>query len=495
VLPAQAPLPRRLRRAEDIARRTPDHVVWEITLACNLKCAHCGSRAGRPRQEELSTEECLDVVRQLAELGTRDVNLIGGEAYLRRDWLTIVKAIADAGMHCSIQTGGRGLTLDKIKAAKAAGVGTLGVSIDGPREVHDRLRGFKGSFDQAIGVLRNVAAVGIVPGVNTQINALSKPHLREIFEIIAANGAKSWQVQLTAAMGNAVDNSEMLIQPYEIPDVVDTLAELFERGRDLGLRLLPGNSIGYFGPYEHRWRTLTDEPTHWTGCTAGETNLGLEADGKIKGCPSLPAGPYGAGLTREMTLREAVEALGPKTIRRDGNRGSGFCGSCYYWNVCNGGCTWIAHGISNARGNNPNCYYRARELAKQGLHERIVKVAEAPGQPFDFGRFEIVVEDAAGQRVASERARDSKKRRRGRKLVTCVGCSEYVFASERICPHCEAPQPRRRRTETSAEPHVLSLMSEIDRHSREIMDIVYGADHEQHSAQPPSADRTADRTL
>src|SRR4051812_34320212 len=154
--------PVRVRSDDDRSLRHPVHVVWEITLACNLKCAHCGSRAGRPRQQELSTDECLDVVRQLAELGTRDLNLIGGEAYLRRDWLTIVKAIADAGMHCSIQTGGRGLTLDKIKAAAAAGVGTLGISIDGPREIHDRLRGFKGSFDQALGVLRNVAAVGIV---------------------------------------------------------------------------------------------------------------------------------------------------------------------------------------------------------------------------------------------------------------------------------------------------------------------------------------------
>jgi radical SAM protein with 4Fe4S-binding SPASM domain len=477
VLPVEGPLPRRLRRAEDIARRTPVHVVWEITLACNLKCAHCGSRAGRPRQDELSTEECLDVVRQLAELGTRDINLIGGEAYLRRDWLTIVKAIADAGMHCSIQTGGRGLTLEKIKAAAAAGVGTLGISIDGPREVHDRLRGFAGSFDQAIGVLRNVAAVGIVPGVNTQINALSKPHLREIFDIIAANGAKAWQVQLTAAMGNAVDNSDFLIQPYEIREVVDTLAELFERGREIGLRLLPGNSIGYFGPYEHRWRTLTDEATHWTGCTAGETNLGLEADGKIKGCPSLPADPYGAGLTRDMSLRDAIEALGPKTIRRDGNRGSSFCGSCYYWNVCNGGCTWIAHGITNQRGNNPNCYYRARELAKLGLRERIVKVAEAPGQPFDFGRFEIVVEDTAGQRVPERLARDRKKRPRGRKLVLCMNCSEYLFASERFCPHCNAAQPRRRRRAVSAEPRVQLLMDQIDHHSRQIMEMVYGADH------------------
>jgi radical SAM protein with 4Fe4S-binding SPASM domain len=480
---AQTPLPRRLRRAEDVARRTPVHVVWEITLACNLKCAHCGSRAGRPRQQELSTDECLDVVRQLAELGTRDLNLIGGEAYLRRDWLTIVKAIADAGMHCSIQTGGRGLTLDKIKAAAAAGVGTLGISIDGPREIHDRLRGFKGSFDQALGVLRNVAAVGIVPGVNTQINALSKPHLREIFEIIAANGAKAWQVQLTAAMGNAVDNSDLLIQPYEIPEVVDTLYDLFERGRDIGLRLLPGNSIGYFGPYEHRWRTLTDEPTHWTGCTAGETNLGLEADGKIKGCPSLAADPYGAGLTREISLKDAIAALAPKTIRRDGNRGSGFCGSCYYWNVCSGGCTWIAHGIANQRGNNPNCHYRARQLAKVGLRERIVKIAEAPGQPFDFGRFEIVVEDTAGQRVPETLARDQKKRPRGRKLVLCMNCQEYVFASERTCPHCAAPQPRRRRVAEPAEPRVQMLMEQIDRHSEEIMEIVYGTG----SAQPADA--------
>ena len=128
-----------------------------------------------------------------------------------------------------------------------------------------------------------------------------------------------------------------------------------------------------------------------------------------------------------------------------------------------------------SRGNNPNCHYRARELAKHGLRERIVKVAEAPGQPFDFGRFEIVVEDAAGQRVASERARDSKKRPRGRKLVTCVSCSEYVFASERVCPHCAAPQPRRRRPEISAEPRI-QFIEEIDRHSREIMDLVYGGE-------------------
>jgi MoaA/NifB/PqqE/SkfB family radical SAM enzyme len=50
----------------DYLGSVPVHVVWEITLACNLKCQHCGSRAGRPRPGELTTAECLDVVEQLA---------------------------------------------------------------------------------------------------------------------------------------------------------------------------------------------------------------------------------------------------------------------------------------------------------------------------------------------------------------------------------------------------------------------------------------------
>ena len=71
---------------------SPDHAVWEVTLACDLACRHCGSRAGKARPDELSTEECLDLVRQMAARCTR-VSLIGGEAYLRDDWLEIVREI------------------------------------------------------------------------------------------------------------------------------------------------------------------------------------------------------------------------------------------------------------------------------------------------------------------------------------------------------------------------------------------------------------------
>ena len=54
--------PARQRTANDYRQHVPVHVVWEITLACNLKCKHCGSRAGKIRPDEVSTEDCLEVV-------------------------------------------------------------------------------------------------------------------------------------------------------------------------------------------------------------------------------------------------------------------------------------------------------------------------------------------------------------------------------------------------------------------------------------------------
>jgi hypothetical protein len=136
----------------------------------------------------------------------------------------------------------------------------------------------------------------------------------------------------------------------------------------------------------------------------------------------------------------------------------------------------VTHGLAGKRGDNPFCYYRARELAKKGLRERIVKVAEAPGEPFDFGRFDIVVEDEKGQRVAGELARDDKKRPRGRKLELCTGCREFIFASERVCPHCGAAhRPERKSAKPSSEPAVQSLVDEIDAHARHIQELVYGS--------------------
>jgi MoaA/NifB/PqqE/SkfB family radical SAM enzyme len=176
------------------------HVVWEITLACDLKCLHCGSRAGLRRPHELSTAECLDVVEHLARLGTREVSLIGGEAYLRSDWTRIVRAIRSHGMYCAIQTGGRNLTPKRMAAAVAAGLQGIGVSIDGMEALHDRLRGVRGSFARALGTLRRAKAAGLKTSVNTQIGSQTMADLPALMDTIIAAGATHWQIQITVAM-------------------------------------------------------------------------------------------------------------------------------------------------------------------------------------------------------------------------------------------------------------------------------------------------------
>ncbi|HET8781816.1 MAG TPA: GDL motif peptide-associated radical SAM/SPASM maturase [Pyrinomonadaceae bacterium] len=446
--------PTRYLSSEDRSAFVPVHAVWEITLACDLKCQHCGSRAGKRRSEELNTEECLDLVRQLAAMGTREVTLIGGEAYLRRDWLQIIREIRDQGMDCTMQSGGLHLTEERIKAAVDAGLQALGISVDGLRELHDKLRGVKGSFEAAFNTLRLVRKCGITSSVNTQITALVIPQLRELMNRFIDAGAKNWQVQLTVAMGRAADHPELLLQPFELLALMPLLAELYEEGADRGLLLQPGNNIGYFGPYESKWRGSGDDRVYWTSCNAGENTLGIEADGTIKGCPSLPTHPYAGGKIRDLSLENIWWNTEELAINRSRTSRElwGFCGSCYYANVCKAGCTWTSHSLLGRAGNNPFCHHRALELSKQGLRERIVQVEKAPGVPFDHGRFELILEKSDASTVGTiPLARNAPnalvqitptKRVNGRssrseELILCRGCSRHVFLGTRICPFCD----------------------------------------------------------
>src|SRR5258706_5379345 len=125
--------PRRLplySASRDIDRAArPAYAVWEITLRCDLACRHCGSRAGKARANELSTAEALVLVDQMADLGVEEVSLIGGEVYLREDWLSIVRRVRARGMICGIVTGGSGMKRDRARAATEPGAMGRSVSV------------------------------------------------------------------------------------------------------------------------------------------------------------------------------------------------------------------------------------------------------------------------------------------------------------------------------------------------------------------------------
>jgi radical SAM protein with 4Fe4S-binding SPASM domain len=384
-----------VRRASHGDPPHPRYVVWELTLACDQRCTHCGSRAAVARANELSTEEALGLVGQLASMGTREVALIGGEAYLHAGFLDIVAAIHRAGMRPSMTTGGRGITAELATAMAQAGLYAASVSIDGLRATHDLLRATRGGFDAALLALRHLRSAGIRIGSNTVVSSLNFDELERVYEILREEKIEGWQVQLVAPLGRAADRPEMLLQPWQLLELLPRLAKLKERARADGVLLMPGNNVGYYSVDEKRLRSVeVDAGAYWQGCNAGRYALGVEADGAVKGCPSLQTASYVGGNVRAQSLREIWDRAPELAVTRARTVDDlwGYCRSCDFAATCMAGCTFTAHGLFGRAGNNPYCHYRAKQFADRGLRERLAPAQRAPGRPFDNGRFEIVIE-------------------------------------------------------------------------------------------------------
>ena len=370
----------------------PIYAVWEVTLQCDLACRHCGSRAGHARPDELSTEQCLDLVRQMAELGVKEVTLIGGEAYLRGDLTEIVRAIRAHGMSATMTTGGRGITPERALAAHAAGLESASVSIDGLEATHDRLRGVNGSFRAAFEAMQYFRDAGVRVACNTQINRLTMAEL-------PSSSSESPKRECTA--GKFSSRS-----PWDAPPTSPTCSSslticsrYFHSWESSKSAVL---SSGFGSGQVTTWGiSVPTRPPSKVRCRAGNvvvqrgaSTLGIEADGAIKGCPSLPTLAWTGGNVRDHSLIEIWERAAPLRYTRDRTVDDlwGFCRTCYYAEECRAGCTWTSFVIFGKPGNNPYCHHRALEIQRQGLRERLVKVEDAPGVPFDYGRFEVLVE-------------------------------------------------------------------------------------------------------
>ena len=249
-------------------------------------------------------------------------------------------------------------------------------------------------------IYQNLRDAGIYIGTNSQINRNSVPEFPLLYELLYEAGVKGWQWSMTVPMGNAADNDSMLLQPSELLDVFPMLAMVVRQAQKDGIAVQPGNNVGYYGPYEKLLRNTgnPDGQYLWQGCNAGLTTLGIEADGVIKGCPSLPTKAYTGGNIRETSLYDIVTRAPELTFNLgqgtpEGTRHLwGFCQTCDYASLCRGGCTWTSHVFFDKPGNNPYCHHRSLVQAERGVRERLRLLTKASGLPFDNGVFEIYEE-------------------------------------------------------------------------------------------------------
>jgi radical SAM protein with 4Fe4S-binding SPASM domain len=296
-------------------------------------------------------------------------------------------------MECTMVTGGRGVTRELARVAKDAGVMSVSVSVDGTAETHDALRGVKGSHASALAAMANLASAGVQVSANTQIGRRNRRELARIFDDVTRAGAHSWQLQLTVAGGRVTDDPTLLLEPYQLVEVMPSIARLKPRAKELGVRIWPGNNLGYYGPYESLLREESALGRKGS-CPAGRSVLGIEANGAVKGCPSLPTLAYTGGSVRDARLRDIWERAEPLRFTRGDRTGElwGYCKGCYYADDCFGGCSWTAHSLFGRRGNNPFCHHRALDLLRRGRRERVVLVDAGSGAPFEHGTFDLVEE-------------------------------------------------------------------------------------------------------
>ena len=373
-------------------RPRPALAVWEFTLACDHRCIHCGPRAGEPRPNELSTDEALRLVDDLAEAGVGEVVLIGGEAYLRNDFLLVIRRIREHGMTASMTTGGLNLTEKRAEAMVEAGISTCSISIDGLEPAHDKLRNKQGSWKRAFAALRNMRKAGARVACNSQINRVNFGDHEPLFELIADEGIHSWQLQITVAHGNAADNADIILQPYQFMELFEQLNRIVDRALQRQVRIWPANNLGYFGPYESKLRR--HQKLHYKGCSAGRSTIGIESNGILKNCPSLGGPNNQAGDWRKYGLKTIWDESPEMTYirRRTLDDLWGYCRECYYAETCMSGCTAANEPLLGRPGNNPFCHHRSIEMDRMGQRERIEPWVPAKGVPFDNGLFKLIRE-------------------------------------------------------------------------------------------------------
>ena len=360
----------------------PLNCVWEVTLACDLRCKHCGSRAGHAREHELTTVEALSMVDQLAELECELVTLSGGEPLLRDDWDVIARACADRGMKVNLVTNGVGVTPEVARRAVDAGLCNVAVSLDGPEAVHDAIRG-RGTFARSCQGLRVLRDAGMSTAVMTTVHRSTIDHLAETRRVAIDVGAAMWRLQLGKPMG-CLDESDT-IDPQRLLDLIPWLAAMKREG---GIHVAVGDSLGYYGPHDRTlrgwgWRGRNER---WQGCQAGRFAIGLESDGGVKGCLSIQGWhDEGTDLARVGTVREAPLAAlwfdpEPFAWNRtfDPASLSGECARCAKARTCRGGATCVTTAVHGKPGDDPYCYLRVSGQHRgSGVTQAVTRAAAA----------------------------------------------------------------------------------------------------------------------
>lgn len=142
----------------------PELITITVTNRCNFNCPGCSSnspeytRKNNRKLKEISLEDFKRIIDEVAGFKPF-IYLNGGEPTLRPDLIEMIKYVKSKKLVCSFTSNGSLLTPKFLEELVKAKLDFLSVSIDGPKEFHDKIRGFNGAFERAVSSLNNLKSL------------------------------------------------------------------------------------------------------------------------------------------------------------------------------------------------------------------------------------------------------------------------------------------------------------------------------------------------
>ena len=319
--------------------------VWELTTACNLRCRHCGSKAGIARDNELTLEECYKVIDDLAYLKCRKASLIGGEVLLCEHWHIVARELIKRGIETAIITNGFSVGSREMKKIRASGVKHVCVSVDGTEKTHDYIRG-KGSYSSCMELIDTLKRKGYVTTVITTVSNRNIDEMEHLALILSHCRIDAWQIQLCAPFGRACDMASSVPDGQKILKLLDFVVE---KRNSMRFLILAADNLGYFTEHESSIRSPLDRKGRFAGCTAGIQVIGIDSVGNVRGCEALYDERFIEGNVRDASIVDIWNSGDSFTYNRkfDLSMLGGKCSSCDLGSLCQGGCrsmNYFSHG-------------------------------------------------------------------------------------------------------------------------------------------------------
>lgn len=360
-------------------------VHWSMTGNCNLACRHCYMSAPQAKYGELSTEQCLSIINQMAEANISKVSLTGGEPLVRHDFWQLVNALLDKGIVIyQLYTNGVLLTDEVLEQLKVRQIHCqIMLSHDGVG-THDWMRGTPGSEEASIEAIRLSRKHGFPVGVSTAVHSDNLHTLEETYDLLKSLDVGSWKLSPVVSTGNWAQEQGHYDVPLET--LYETYMKLIQKHQaDLTPFTLMLGGFYYCekGSKEYHMPMVRYDGSEKTCkqpvCRSWRASLYLMADGRLLPCMPLTDTAMEDDMPNLLTTTLA-RALGDTEFFDliNGKLGplfeeSPICGVCEHRLRCGMGCRANAlNSTGSYHGVDPDCCY----FFHNGYEERIRKVID-----------------------------------------------------------------------------------------------------------------------